>query len=130
MNSPITHCDYNALPPENTKFLVKEIIAKKAGINDDGFAHVKGCEKLDRISLTECSYITDETLARLETRKDSLKSLEIVGCKNITDEGLRSIKKLLNLEMLVARNLPYVNQKAEIAKELQEHLKNCKIVVE
>jgi hypothetical protein len=130
VNSPILHCDYNVMPPENQKFLVKEILAKNAGINSDGFIHIKGCLKLERISLTDCSYITDEALEKLDYRKESLKFLEIINCKNITEDGLRSLKKLTNLQKLVARNLPYVNKPAEIAKELQEHLKNCEIVIE
>jgi hypothetical protein len=130
VNSPIIHCDYNVLPPENTRFFVKEIIAKNAGINDDGFIHIKGCEKLDSIYLTECSYITDDVFSKLEFRKDTLKCLEIVGCKNISDDGLRSIKNLYKLEKLVARDLPYVKKSAEIAKELQGYLKNCEIVIE
>lgn len=130
VNSPILHCDYNVLPPENVKFFVKEIEARNAGLSADGFMHIKGCEKLDRISLTDCTYITDEALYKLEYRKDSLKFLEIVNCKNITEDGLRSLKVLSKLETLIARDLPYVSKPAEIAKELKEHLKNCEIVIE
>jgi hypothetical protein len=54
VNSPVLFCDYNVLPPENTKFFVKEIEATNAGINAEGFVHLKGCEKLDRIFLNDC----------------------------------------------------------------------------
>lgn len=122
---PTLFCDYNGLPPENTKFLVKEIEANDAGISDEGFAHLKGCEKLDKIVLNNCNYITDAALERLENRKDSLKVLEISGCKNVTDEGLKSLKYLSKLEKLVLRNLPYVKNAAKIEQELKTHLANC-----
>lgn len=127
MGYPTTFCDYNVLPPENQKFQVKEIEAENAGINDDGFIHLKGCEKLDRVALSNCAYITDEALSRLDYRKNSLKVLEISGCKNITVEGLRYLSRLTGLEKLVIRNLPDVKDPAKIADELRQTLKNCDI---
>jgi len=127
VGSPVLFCDYNIIPPENIKFFVKEIEADNAGISSDGFVHVKGCEKLDRIAMNNCSYITDEALEKLVTRKDSLKVLEITNCKNITDDGLRTLKHLTKLEKLVARDLPYVKNGAKVQAELKEHLKNCEI---
>lgn len=128
VGSPHLHCDYNLLPPENSKFFVKEIQAgENAGINADGFAHIKGCEKLDRIALNNCSYITDEALEKLALRKDTLKVLEITDCKNITDEGLRYLKDLSNLEKLILRDLPYVKNPEKITSELKAKLVNCDI---
>lgn len=109
------------------KFLVKEIEANKAGISSDGFVHLTGCEKLDRIVLNECSYVTDEALDKLVLRKDSLKVLEISSCKNITDVGLRSLKQLTKLEKLIVRDLPYVKNGEQVGKELKESLPNCEV---
>lgn len=120
-------CDYNILPPENTKFFVKEIEATNAGLSPEGFIHLKGCEKVDRIVLNNCPYISDEALENLSYCKDSLKVLEIIKCKNITDEGLKSLKTLTKLEKLVCHDLPYVKKGTEIKKELKEYLKNCEI---
>lgn len=122
---PHIFSDYNSLPPENTKFQVKEIEAKSAGINDEGFAHIKGCEKLDRIVLTECSYITDEALYKFELRKDSLKVVEIFGCKNITEDGIKSLQTLTKLEKLTIQGLPYVKNTEQAAKDLKKYLTNC-----
>lgn len=127
VGSPNLYCDYNSLPPENIKFILKEIEAKDAGINSEGFAHIKGCEKLDRISLNNCSYIEDDALARLELRKDTLKILEISHCKNITEDGLRHLQKLMNLSKLVVHDLPYVKNVEKISQELKQFLKNCDI---
>lgn len=122
---PSLFCDYNSLPPENTKFQVKEIEANNAGINAEGFTHIKGCEKLDRIVLNGCSYINDEALYKLELRKDSLKVLELIGCKDITDEGLRSLQVLTKLEKLVIQGLPYVKDTKKAAEDLKKYLTNC-----
>lgn len=127
VGSPVLFCDYNTLPPENVKFQVKEIEATDAGISEDGMIHIKGCEKLDRISLTNCSYITDEALDKMAFRKDSLKVVEISQCKNITEEGLRSLGALTKLEKLIVRDLPYVKNSAKIEKELKEILVNCDV---
>lgn len=127
VGSPALFCDYNTLPPENIKFFVKEIEATNAGINEDGFIHIKGCEKLDRISLTNCPYITDEALQKMDLRKDSLKVVEISQCKNITEEGLRYLGALNKLEKLVVRDLPYVKNVEKVELELKKILVNCDV---
>lgn len=104
---------------------MKEIEATDAGINSEGFMHIKGCEKLDRIMLNKCSYITDEAIQAFELRKDSLKVVEIMSCKNITDEGLVHLKKLSKLEKLVIHDLPYVKNAEKAQNDLKEALKNC-----
>lgn len=65
----------------------------------------------------------------LYLRKDSLKHLEIENCKNLTEEGLRSLKDL-NLETLVIRNLPYVKNIEAVTQKLKESLKNCAVTIE
>lgn len=128
-NAAILHCDYNAIPPESTKFFIKEIEATGSGISGIGFPHLKGCVKLDRISLNNCTYIEDEALYQLVDCKDSLKILEIDGCKNITDDGVRSLAKLTNLQKLVLNNLPYVKNFETLEKELKDALKECDISI-
>lgn len=129
VGSPLLFSDYNALPPENSKFFVKEIEANNAGLSADGFVHIKGCEKLDRIALNNCAYIEDEALQKLELRKDTLKVLEISQCKNVTDVGLRHLLTLSNLEKLVIHNLPYVKNPEKIATELRERLTKCDVEI-
>lgn len=119
-------CDYNTLPPENIKFQIKEIEATNAGISPDGFIHLKGCEKIDRIMLNNCSYVTDDALEKLEVCKNSLKILEITKC-DISSSGLRSLKYLTKLKKLTVRDVQSLDKPEEIARELQEHLKNCQV---
>lgn len=125
--NPKLFCDYNVLPPENFKFIMKEIHADNAGINTEGFIHIKGCEKLDTIVLTNCTYIEDDTLDKLILRKDSLKVLKINKCKNITDEGLKVLGSLTNLEKIVISDLPYLKNPEKVQEDLKLKLPNCNI---
>jgi ATP synthase, H+ transporting, mitochondrial F0 complex, subunit s len=143
-------CDYNLLPPENTKFKVKEIAADNSGkikiiltnsiclhfqtgnfsgLNAEGFDHIKGCEFLDSIILKNCSYIDDDALGKLVFRKDSLKHLEIDQCKSITEDGLKTLIALSNLKKLVIKDLPYVKNINVVGDQLKSSLKNCEIVI-
>jgi H+-transporting ATP synthase F0 complex subunit s len=108
---------------------VEQILAENAGISYIGFPHIKGCSKLSKISLKNCGYIDDEALKLFTLRKETLKDVEIIDCKNITDEGLRSLKDL-NLMSLTVKNLPYVNDVDGIKLELQSQMKDCKIEIE
>lgn len=64
---------------------------------------------------------------QLDLRKDSLKVLEILNCKNITEQGLKSLLNLALLERLVIKNAPYVKNATEIEKELRERLTKCHV---
>ena len=60
-----------------------------------------GCKYIEDIKLVRCSYIENEALSLLSIIKESLKSLEVVECKNITDEGLHhllDLKLVFNLK--------------------------------
>jgi hypothetical protein len=77
--------------------------------------------------LKNCTYIEDETLSQLIARKDSLKILEIIKCKNITDKGLRTLGALSKLEKLEASGLPYLKNAEKVIEELKGKLSNCAI---
>lgn len=129
LNAPEPLCDYNLLPPENSKFFVQAILAEDAGISYVGFSHIKGCTKLEKIVLKNCGYIEDQAMAYLKYRKDTLKHLELIDCKNITDEGLNHLKEL-DLKTLVIKNVPYVKNFEAIEKELRSAMKNCEMILE
>lgn len=124
---PLT--DYHDMPPEKEKIYVKEILADHSKINYVGFPHLQGCTKIKKIQLKNCDCIEDNALKYLCFIKDSLRHLEIVNCKNITDEGLRHLKDL-KLKTLVVKNLPSVYEIDEVKKELEESLKGCNIKIE
>jgi len=68
-------------------------------------------------------------MAYLKYRKDTLKHLELIDCKNITDEGLNHLKEL-DLKTLVIKNVPYVKNFEAIEKELRSAMKNCEMILE
>lgn len=129
LNMPDPLCDYNLLPPENSKFFVQEILADDAGISYVGFPHIQGCTKLEKIVLKNCGYIEDQAMAMLKYRKDTLKHLELIDCKNLTEEGLSHLKEL-NLKTLVIKNVPYVKNFEAIEKELRASMKECDMQLE
>lgn len=109
----------------NNIFLIANL-----GINDEGFDHIKGCESIDTIILKNCSYLTDEALDKLKLCKDSLKYLEFERCRNITEEGLESLKVLTNLKKLSVKDLPYVKDAERIEQSLKASLTQCEIIIE
>lgn len=71
----------------------------------------------------------NEALAKLGYLKDTLEELEIIGCYNVVDEGLRTLKQLKNLNKLTLENLPYVKDMKAVEKELQAELTACVVGV-
>lgn len=122
-------CDYNSLPPDTIPFTqkIKEIHGRDAGIITMGFSHLVGLDDVDLVHLEECKYINDESIEKLTTIKDTLKTLEIIGCKNVTDNGLLHAKKLIHLTNFKAQNLPYVKDASKVMQDLQGALPNCKL---
>lgn len=122
-------CDYNSLPPDTIPFTkkIKEIHGRDAGIITMGFSHLDGLDSVDLVHLEECKYINDKSIEKLEIIKDTLKTLEIIGCKNITDDGLLHAKKLINLKNFKAHNLPYVKDATKVMDDLHGAIPNCKL---
>uniref|UniRef100_A0A1B0GIP0 Uncharacterized protein n=1 Tax=Lutzomyia longipalpis TaxID=7200 RepID=A0A1B0GIP0_LUTLO len=118
--------DYNMLPPDfRTKLTLKEIDATNSAIMTVGFAHVVGCEKIDKIIITNCKYIDNRGFHHLTSINDSLRSLDITQCTNISDSGLLQLKGLTKLQKLVMKDLPGVKDLPAVEKELRQHLKDC-----
>ncbi|XP_014213460.1 ATP synthase subunit s, mitochondrial [Copidosoma floridanum] len=122
--------DYNSLPKEdvNVKLCIEAVDATDSAIHHIGFQHFSGCKHVEKIKLVRCSYIENEALSLLSIIKDSLIHLEVVECKNITDEALADLKNLTHLKTLKLGGMPYVKDKSRILQELTAALPNCKII--
>lgn len=94
-----------------------------------GFDHFKDCTAIRKMTLKSCRYMENEALEKLVHLKDSLKELEINGCYNVIDEGLRTLKQLKHLNKLIIENLPYVKDMKTVETELQTALTTCVIEV-
>ncbi|XP_076176937.1 ATP synthase subunit s, mitochondrial isoform X2 [Ptiloglossa arizonensis] len=119
--------DYNLLPTDKTNYYIEAVNANNAGINYVGFPYFKGCDHIKEIKLENCKYINNDAIPLLSVLQDSLTNLELINCKSITDQGLRDIKILKNLEMLKIQGLPYLENKDLVREELMKALPNCKI---
>ncbi|KAK5857991.1 hypothetical protein PBY51_011195 [Eleginops maclovinus] len=101
--------DYNALPPGPLgRFKIQGIDATESCIMYRGFEHLDGLQHLEEIKLKRCIYIEDACLERLsciENLQQSLLSMEVVSCGNVTDKGLIALHKLRNLERLLLSDL-------------------------
>ncbi|XP_020284276.1 ATP synthase subunit s, mitochondrial isoform X2 [Pseudomyrmex gracilis] len=116
--------DYNNLPKENTRYYIQAVDATDSGITHKFSAD---CRYIDEIKLIRCKYLYNTALPLLSVVKDNLITLEIRDCKPITDQGVRSLKILKNLKTLKLIDLPYLENKNSLRKELAEALPNCAI---
>lgn len=121
-------CDYNRLPSDDIKFIkkIKEIFAKDAGINSNGFNHLRGLSDVELVHIENCTYVDNKAILNLSHVRNTLNTLEIIGCKNITDEGLLHAKHLVHLTKLLAHDLPYVKDETKVTEELMRALPNCR----
>ncbi|XP_058793623.1 ATP synthase subunit s, mitochondrial [Phymastichus coffea] len=120
--------DYNLLPKESEKLYLQAVDATDSAIHHDGFPHFFGCKYVEEVKLVRCNYIENDALSLLSIVKDSLQNLEVIECKNITDEGLLHLKKLINLKNLKLGNFPYIEDHNKIKEELSKTLPNCEII--
>lgn len=118
---------YNALPPENVKFHVKEVDATKATIMKVGLEHFKGCYNIDKVILHECLYLEEDGLDGIVHLVDSLQTLEISACHNITSNGLLVLGKLKKLRYLNISDMGNIRDLQATRIKLQEMLPQCTI---
>ncbi|XP_001604038.1 ATP synthase subunit s, mitochondrial [Nasonia vitripennis] len=119
--------NYNLLPKEEERFYLSGVDATDSAIHHIGFPHFSGCKYIEDIKLVRCSYIENDAIPLLSIVKDSLKHLEVVECKNVTDEALLHLKNLVNLKTLKLGGMPYVENKDNVVSKLTAALPNCKI---
>lgn len=122
--------DYNSLPVESdeTRYYIQAVDATDSAITHVGFPHFVGCRYIDEIKLIRCFYLYNGALPFLSAVKDTLTTLEIKDCESITDNGVRSLKKLTNLKTLKLSGMPYLEDKNLLKKELADALPDCTIV--
>ncbi|XP_046388885.1 ATP synthase subunit s, mitochondrial [Ischnura elegans] len=119
--------DYNSLPPEKFSLFIQEVDATDSAVMNEGFLHFRGLKHLEKIKLHRCMYVEDEALKNLVLVKDSLKDLQVSSCGDVTNDGILSLDKLINLKSLLLYDLPEVRNKDKCLKELNKSLPGCKI---
>ncbi|XP_064483897.1 ATP synthase subunit s, mitochondrial-like [Ornithodoros turicata] len=122
------HTDYNSLPTSNIRLLkIEEIDATDSSIMYIGFPYLKGLEHVKSIKLHKCAYITDEALHMLAYAKKTLRTLHVTSCGNVTDDGVKSLAALTNLEYLKLFDLFEVRDKKGCLEHLRASLQKCQI---
>lgn len=120
--------DYNSLPASGGRALkIEEVDATDSAVMHIGFPHFRGCKHIRRIIFHRSSYLDDAALSQLPLLKDSLKQLQISSCGNITPEGLKHLHQLKNLDYLMLYDLPEIQDKDAVVKELEAALPSCTV---
>ncbi|XP_011505280.1 PREDICTED: ATP synthase subunit s, mitochondrial [Ceratosolen solmsi marchali] len=119
--------DYNLIPQEMSHLQLQSVDATDSAIHHVGFLYFSGCKHIEQIKLIQCPYVENEALSLLSCIKDSLKDIEVMKCKRITDEGLLHLKNLIYLENLKLGDMPSIKNKSNVLTELSAALPNCKI---
>ncbi|EDV98243.1 ATP synthase subunit s, mitochondrial [Drosophila grimshawi] len=119
--------DYNMLPSETTPFRIKVVDASNASVMKIGLEHFKNCDHIDTVIFHNCKHLENDGLVGLTHLTDSLTSLQVSGCYNITDSGLAIISELKNLRQLLIFDMLYVKDMDEVAKSLKSSLPACDI---
>lgn len=119
--------DYNNLPKEEIPVRLQEIDASGSSIMTNGFEHLKGCKHISKIILHECNYLENSALKELHHVKDSLLSLQVSKCGNITEPGLLHLISLQKLRTLIIFGLPYIKERVKVLDTLRNDMKQCNI---
>lgn len=119
--------DYNILPPEHYRFKVKVVDGSGASLMKIGLDHFKGCNHIDTVIFHKCKHLESDGLNGLVHLKETLKSLQISECDNISDDGLAVIKEMKNLQELRIFNMRYVKNIDDVIQKFKKALPKCRI---
>jgi hypothetical protein len=95
-------------------------IGDNEGVNDSSLAYLKPLSHLQKVEIRGCDYFSGTGLKELEKLKD-LRELKIIDC-GITDEGLKGIQGLKQIENLLIDS----DTITDVAYEHIKELKNLK----
>ncbi|XP_033104944.1 ATP synthase subunit s, mitochondrial-like [Anneissia japonica] len=120
--------DYNTLPMgAKDRYRIEAVDATDSSIMHLGFEYFRGLEKMRRLKLHHATYITDESMHKLEILKDSLQDLQVSSCGDVSDKGLISLHKLSKLRYLFLCDLPAVKNMDTVLSTLRIALPNCEV---
>ncbi|XP_013109172.1 ATP synthase subunit s, mitochondrial [Stomoxys calcitrans] len=122
--------DYNTLPPEHYRFKIKVIDGSGASLMKIGLEHFKGCNHIDTVIFHKCKHLESDGLDGLVHLKNTLNTLQISECDNISDDGLEVIGQMEHLKNLRIFNMRYVKDINGVLGKLKKSLPNCQIETE
>lgn len=125
--------NYNDLPParryssDTNRFRVHSIVADNIGILAMGFDHLQGCQRVERIVLRNCAHLENDALDRFGLVMQSLRHVEVFGCRNIRVDGLLALGKLERLQSLRLGSLLGVRDLKSVAEALKRYRPQCTV---
>ncbi|XP_071962954.1 ATP synthase subunit s, mitochondrial-like isoform X2 [Antedon mediterranea] len=120
--------DYNSLPTgAKDRYRIEAVDATDSSIMHIGFDHFRGLEKMRSLKLHHATYITDESMDKLEILKDSLEDIQVTSCGDVSDKGIASLCKLCKLQYIFLCDLPAVRDIESVLNTLRTALPNCEV---
>ncbi|XP_063428034.1 uncharacterized protein LOC134711400 isoform X1 [Mytilus trossulus] len=104
---------------------VEGIDASYSDLLYEGLENLEGLQKVKFLNLSNCPYIDDFCLSKLQMLSDTLEVLDVSGCERVTEHGIACIHHLPNLKVLNIADTPNVKQKEILTLYLEELLPQC-----
>ena len=119
--------DYDSLVRITRRYSILAIDASDSSVSGVGFPHLKGLKHVREFIVERNPYLDDEALKQLVHLQDSLLSLRIVSCVNVTDAGIQSLSCLHRLRHLYLADLISVKRAEDCLRVLRSKLPDCRI---
>lgn len=88
----------------NPRYILEAVDVNRFDLHYEGLSNLCGLIKLKWLSLKDCKNIDDWGLDKISAEFPELEYLDISGCEKITERGLESLYRMINLKKLIVTN--------------------------
>ncbi|KAG5308002.1 DMAC2 protein, partial [Acromyrmex insinuator] len=88
----------------NPRYILEAVDVNRFDLHYEGLSNLCGLMKLKWLSLKDCKNIDDWGLDKISAEFPELEYLDISGCEKITERGLESLYRMINLKKLIVTN--------------------------
>lgn len=86
------------------RYILEAVDASNVDLYYEGLSNLCGLNKLKWLSLKSCKNIDDWGLDKISAEFPELEYLDISDCEKITERGLESLYRMVNLKTLIVTN--------------------------
>lgn len=86
------------------RYILEAVDASNVDLYYEGLSNLCGLNKLKWLSLKNCKNIDDWGLDKISAEFPELEYLDISDCEKITERGLESLYRMVNLKTLIVTN--------------------------
>lgn len=109
--------------------VLEEVDATNSTIAALGFVHFKDLKHLKRLIIANNPYLRDDAFQQLHYLKDCLQHLELKGCVNISDNGVKAaVEQLPKLKTLTLETLMNVKDHEGISAFVSHTRPSCQVI--